>query len=540
MSAVPGILAEERSRIIVLVVLAGIGQAAATGVAAFATRDLFGALHGAGSAAPAALALLGGAGVAVVLFRVLERTAAERLGQRFAIALRRTLYLHLARMPASEVARRRAGALALRFVGDLSAARNWVGLGLTRILSSVFVIPGAALALWLLNPALARMALIPIVTSLILMAAFSFGMEPLHRRLRSKRAGVAMAMLERAPVAPELDLMDRTGKELRRLDADGATLAGHSTTRMGLRMALRATPEAGAALAGVMILWTALRIGAPAADAAAMLAVVGILSMPLRELADVWDRWCAWRIAREKFTAVLAQPTAPRRRQARGGAPAVRFDGVRFRGLALDFCVAAGETVRVEGPSGSGKSSLIGLLAGLEVPETGTIDFGGRETQPLTVHVGPHSPILQGSLRRALTLGVDKRPEDATIEAAARRFGLGPLIARLGGLDGRVGEGGRTLADGEKLRVNLARAALSAPDLLLIDFAGVGSDACLARAVEALLRESDATAFVTIAFSALSALAGRRIVLENGEVGNVAAEEEPNCDTRRLPEPMPA
>lgn len=76
MSQVPDILAEGRARIVALVGLAGIGQAAATGLAAFATRDLFAALHQAGPTALLSLAMLGGTGVAVALFRVFERIAA--------------------------------------------------------------------------------------------------------------------------------------------------------------------------------------------------------------------------------------------------------------------------------------------------------------------------------------------------------------------------------------------------------------------------------------------------------------------------------
>lgn len=543
MSEVPGILADGRARIAALVGLSGIGQAAATGLAAFATRDLFAALHeagaGAASAAAAALAILIGAGIVVALLRVIERTIAERLGQRYAIALRRVLYRQLARMPASAVAGRRAGALALRFVGDLSAARNWAGLGLTRAVSSAFVIPGAALALWLLHPALARLALIPLGVSLLVMAALSIGMGRLHRRLRSKRAGVAIAMLERVPMAPELDLMARTSREMRRLDEDGATLAGRSTTRMGLRMALRATPEIGAALAGAAILWGALRLGAPAAEAAGMLAVIGILSVPLRELADVWDRRCAWAVARAKLGVVLAQPRAPRRRMARGGPPPVRCEGVRFRGLAIDLAVEPGETVLIEGPLGSGKSSLLGLIAGLEVPDEGEVDFGERDRRPLTVHVSPRSPVLQGSLRRALTLGVARRPDDARIAEVAERFGLGPLMVRLDGLDGQVGEGARTLSDGEALRLHLARAALSAPDLLVIDLGGVGVDADLARALDLLIREGNATTFIAPGDSRLAPLADRRLVIEDGTIEDVAADaDHPRDDARRPKEPL--
>ena len=517
MSRVPDILAEGRGRRIALVALTGVAQAGAMGLAAFATRDLFASLRDGASASIEALAMLGAGGVLVALARVLERAAAEGLGHSYAISLRRALYRHLARMSQSDVAERRAGALGLRFVGDLSAARNWIGLGLTRILSSIFVIPGAAFALWLLNPILAKAALVPIGASLLVMAALSVALEAIHRRLRSRRAGVATSMMERAVVAPELDVMSRTGKEIRRLDKHGNDLRDRSQVRRLMTSAIRSVPEIGAALAGVTLLWMAARTGAPASDAAGMLAVIAILSLPLGELGGVWDRRCAWRIARQKCELVFAKPRRARRKVSRCGPVPVSLSGVRMRGMTFDLAVEAGEVAVIEGDAGAGKSTLLSLVAGLETPDAGTIGFGGEDVWPLIAYVGPYSPILQGSLRRALTLGLSPRPDDETVRAAASRFGLDPVIDRLGGLGGRIGEDGRTLSDGERLRVKIVRAALAEADLLIIDAPGLAADETLARAVAEMVRRSPATVLMATAPGAFDEAADRQFILREGE-----------------------
>lgn len=516
MSQIPKILGERRWRGIALVALTGIAQAAATGLAAFAVRDLFASLRGDAPASVEALAMLGAGGILVALARVLERAAAEGLGHSYAISLRRALYRHLARMSQSHVAERRAGALGLRFVGDLSAARNWVGLGLTRILSSIFVIPGAAIALWLLNPTLAMAAIVPIAVSLVLMAALSVLLEGIHSRLRAKRGGIAISMMERVAVAPELDLMARTGKEVRRLDAQGVELRERSQRRMSMRTAISAVPEIGAALAAVALLWMAAQTGAPASDAAAMLAVIGILSLPLRELGGIWDRRCAWAIARRKCEMVFAKPHRPRRKAARSGPVPVVASGVEFRSIQFDFALAPGEIAVINGETGAGKSSLLSLVAGLEHPEAGEIGFGGDDVWPLIAYVGPRSPILQGSLRRALTLGVSPRPDDDEIRAVGEEFGLSVLIDRLGGLGGRVGEGGRTLSDGERLRVHAARAALSKADLMIVDAPGLAADGKLAIALAKTARDAGATVLVAAPAGPLEKFADRRFVIKCG------------------------
>jgi ABC-type transport system involved in cytochrome bd biosynthesis fused ATPase/permease subunit len=85
------------------------------------------------------------------------------------------------------------------------------------------------------------------------------------------------------------------------------------------------------------------------------------------------------------------------------------------------------------------------------------------------VHSVSSSPeLLQGSLRRALLMGCDTRPEDATLEHLARDVGLGPLLDRLGGLDGTVLEGGKNLTHTERLALGIVRIKLLPPKLLLL------------------------------------------------------------------------
>jgi len=119
---------------------------------------------------------------------------------------------------------------------------------------------------------------------------------------------------------------------------------------------------------------------------------------------------------------------------------------------------------------------LLKLIAGVEQASRGRILFDQssqikwiNSVNKRIVYIGSNSPILRGSLRKALTMGVHPRPDDTEIEAVARRFGLGPVLRRLAGLDGRVSENGRNLSTGEVKRLLLIRAVLSSADLLLLD-----------------------------------------------------------------------
>ena len=505
--SVPPPLGGGRWRGVALVAGFGVAEAAAIGVAAVATRGVFAALHADAGPPAGTLAVLAAAGVTVALLRALSHTLAEGMGQRYAMALRRALYRHLARLPASTVERRRAGAIGLRFVGDLSAARRWIS-AITRLASGAVVLPGAALALWWLDPSLALSAGAPVLGSLVAMAGLALLFGRLHRRLRSGRARLAIDMMERAAVAPELDLLGRTGREVDRLERAGEGMRASAVRRAGAARLLRAMPEIGVALGGAFMLAEAARSGLPAADVAGALAVLAILALPLRDLAGVRDAHAAWRVAHAKLAAVLETPPAGRRRPRREGPCTLRVEGGPA-GAGAALSIPPGEVVTVE--AGRTASALIAAAAGLEPLASGRIVFEGRERPPVVAHVGPRSPVLQGSLRRALTMGARRRPEDPALERLARGFGLGRLLDERG-LDARLAEDGRDLAEGERLRVLLVRATLREPDLLLVDRPDAAADAAALALIERAAVETGATALIALPADARPRWAPRRLV----------------------------
>jgi len=532
-SRLPRIGEGARARGIATVAGLAFGQAAAAGVAAFATRDVFAALHTNGATLPSdALGMVAASGVAIAALRIAERTIAERVGQDYARDLRVRLFVHVSRMSARELARRRTGALALRFVGDLTAVRSWVSQGLARLVCAGIVLPLAGAVPFVLDPALGQAAAAPIGAGLLAMAVLGPRLGPAHRRLRARRARLAGDMSERLPHAPELRLLGRVGLERRQLVRRTERMIDAALARIRGVALLRAIPDAVSGLAAASLLLAAQRGGVPAAETAGALAALGLMVQPMRDLAGVWDRHRAWVAAREKCEALLATPRL-RRRRARNaasvpeGPAALELCRVSAAGLRrIDERAAAGTTVAIVGPNGAGKSTLLALAAGLEQPTRGEVRVGGvplqrlgrRQRRDLIALVGPRSPILAGSLRRALSMGVPRRRSDAEIIAHAEAFGLGDVLQRLRGLDGRVAEGGRNLSSGEAIRVLITRAALAAPRLLLLDEPDDTLDESGQDLVMRLIRETGATTLVVTHDPALARRMQRLWFVESGAV----------------------
>ena len=172
-----------------------------------------------------------------------------------------------------------------------------------------------------------------------------------------------------------------------------------------------------------------------------------------------------------------------------------RGDRILFRGLALEL--APGEALRVAGPNGTGKSSLIRILAGLLEPFAGTVERTGEaglvDERPA---LDPHLP-----LARALSFwgGFDGR----TAGAAAERLGLGEL--------GEVPV--RFLSTGQKKRAALARLAAQGPAIWLLDEPLNGLDTAAVRLVEAMVAAHCAAGGLAVVASHQSIeLPGARVI----------------------------
>ncbi|MGW4574634.1 ATP-binding cassette domain-containing protein [Streptomyces tendae] len=186
---------------------------------------------------------------------------------------------------------------------------------------------------------------------------------------------------------------------------------------------------------------------------------------------------------------------------------------------ALDLCVAPGEHLAVVGPSGIGKSTLTRLVAGTLAPSSGEVRVAGRpvtgrpaaELAALRVLVPQDAYVFSGTVGDNLAyLSTDACR--AELDAAVGAFGLGPLVERLGGLDGTVRPA--ELSPGERQLVALVRAYLSPAPLLLLDEATCHLDpASEARAEEALAGR--AGTLVVVAHRLSSAVrADRTLVLD--------------------------
>ncbi len=210
--------------------------------------------------------------------------------------------------------------------------------------------------------------------------------------------------------------------------------------------------------------------------------------LPMRRLAAAYHEKQLGEAARSELRPIIEiEPLAPSKAPYQAVTViqlTIEWPGRRIG--PVDLLIGKTGMVALTGTTGSGKTSMLAAIAGQIAPSNGTVtpiapdDIAWAAQRPL---------IVPGTLRDNLALA---RPGagDADILAVADRVGLTQLIAsRPDGLDLVFDHRGSGLSGGERRRIGLARAILSARPLLLCDEPTADLDAKSAEAIIALLRD---------------------------------------------------
>ena len=196
-----------------------------------------------------------------------------------------------------------------------------------------------------------------------------------------------------------------------------------------------------------------------------------------------------------------------------------------LRGLDMDL--APGETVALTGESGSGKSTALNLIAGLDAPDEGTIEIGGTD-------VGSLGEAERAAMRRD-RIGlvfqqfnlIPSLDVAANLAFQARLKGIdppGPDLAERLGLADHLSKYPEQLSGGQQQRVAIGRALAARPDLLLADEPTGNLDEATGGTVMDLMleltRDTGAALLMVTHSEALAARLSRRIHLRAGTLND--------------------
>src|SRR6185312_9471092 len=493
-----------------------------------------------------------GVGVVRLGLTVARRLIAGRVSLGVELDLRNSMYGHLQALELGFFDRQQTGQLMSRATVDLQAVRFFLGYGLVFILQSALTILLAGAAMFVVQPGLAAVSLIPVPIVVFVSARYGRRSRPALQELQQRIAELTADVEENIGGVRVVKAFAREDRQLGRFRGRVGRVWDQAmvTTRLQAfyNPFIGFLPQLGLAAilfyGGRQVISGRLTVG----EFSAFYTYLLMLLSPMRTLGTLLS-------LSQRATAAGARVYQILDREPRivspPGAPAlppgsghVQLRGVslRYDGAArdvlhdVDLDVAAGSTVALVGATGSGKTTLVQLLPRLYDVTAGAVLIDGTDVRAVDV----------ASLRSAIAV-VDDDPflfsatvaeniayarAEATreeIELAARRAQAHEFIARLpDGYDTRVGERGLTLSGGQRQRVAIARALLADPRILILDDAPSSVDATTEAAIKSGLQEAmtGRTTFIIAHRLSTVSLADEIVVIDGGRVVDRGTHEE--------------
>jgi ATP-binding cassette, subfamily C, bacterial CydC len=427
------------------------------------------------------------------LARYLERVVSHDVALRSLARIRRRFYERIEPLAPAELEGYRRGELLGRMVQDVDALQGLVPRGVGPPLVAVLAAAASLIVAATVLPAAAAILAVGLLLGGVAVPLLAWALaRSSGRRQAAARGELTAELVEILRGAPELVVYGQEQEAIARVRAADGELV-----RLGRRDALVAGAAdavsilvAGATVAGVL----AVAVDAHAAGTLdrVLVATLGLLALasfdavsPLpgaaRELSGLLasGRRVLATVEREPL---VTDPAEPRPRPPAHAPIALEDVTARYGAEApvlrgFDLRLEPGRKVALVGPSGVGKTTVLGLLLRFADPAEGRVTIGGhdlREFRQADVRsifalAGQDAHLFDSSIGENLRVA---RPDadEAELWAALQRARLADWVSSLpAGLDTRVGEEGSALSGGQRQRLVLARALLAGAPVLLLD-----------------------------------------------------------------------
>lgn len=449
---------------------------------------------------------------------------AGRIATSINFDIRQAAFEKLQQLPFSFYDRKAVGWLMARLTGDCSNLSRIMGWALLDLSWGTCVLTSVTLMMFWLNWKLALV--VAAITPVLLVTARFFQVRILltSRAMRKANSQATAAFNEGIVGVRTSKSMVREERNLEEFTKIADTMHGHAL-KSALYSALfiplmLSICSIGTALA----LWKGgLEVAVGGMSLGLLVTFVqyaGFVQFPVQELCNMLTQVQAAQASAERIQGlldtdveiwdseeVLKKLGAPKSNGTAIDGGAKRIESIEFRNVTFayksgqtvleDFSlkVNAGETVALVGPTGGGKTTIVGLACRFYEPTSGQIllsgvDYRERSLKWLQSSLGmvlqqPH--LFSGSVRENIRYG-RLTATDAEIEAATRLVNAHEFIMQLkDGYATAVGEGGSQLSSGQKQLISLARAVIADPQIFVMDEATSSVDTQTERAIQSAI-----------------------------------------------------
>ncbi|CAI8183937.1 MAG: ABC transporter ATP-binding protein/permease [Flavobacteriaceae bacterium] len=497
--------------------------------------------------------------VAVVIFAILVQAVTSFLltkilsvqAQYLIAELRAQVQQKILGLPIRFFDNTKSGALVSRIMTDVEGVRNLIGTGLVQLVGGTITAVVSLVLLLQISVSMTLFTLIPLaIFAVIALKAFKV-IRPIFRARGKINAEVTGRLTETLGgirvikgfnAAPqEAKVFEKGVHELFVNVKKSLTATAFMTSSATFLLGLATTGILG--IGGYKIMIDELSLG----EFLSFTFLLGLMVAPIVQMSNIGSQLTealAGLDRTEELMNETAEEEDPNRHisieQLQG---AISFEKVSFAYEEdkdvlheISFKAAAGETIALVGSSGSGKSTIAGLVATFINPDSGRILLDGQELSAITLesyrkHLGvvlQDEFLFEGTIRENI-LYARPQASEKELHAAVEGAYVNEFTDRFeAGLDTVIGERGVKLSGGQRQRIAIARAILANPSILILDEATSNLD----TESEALIQKSlgtltqGRTTFVIAHRLSTIRKAHQILVVEGGRIAEQGTHEE--------------
>jgi ATP-binding cassette, subfamily B, multidrug efflux pump len=408
--------------------------------------------------------------------------------------LRNDFFRHVQKMSLSFFQKHQTGDIMSRATNDLNAVRSVLGPGIMYSVTTFITVLVATAILFRINWKLTLLAYVPLILASATVKKFGQEIHDRFERIQEQFSNISTKAQENLSGIRVVKAFAREESEMRSFAELNRDYVRHSVSLIRLWGLFYPLMSALIGLSAVALLWLGGRdVIAGRLSLGEFVAFMGYLSMltwPTIAVGWVINIFQRGAASMDRMLQILDHEPDIRDEPGAAmpenvcGSVSVRNLTFQYPGAArpvlkaVDFSIPAGQTLAVVGRTGSGKSTLINIIARLYDPPPGTVFVDGRDVRSWPVsdlrrvigYVPQETFLFSDTIRENIAFGLTRPASDLEIENASR-------ISQVGGdietfpqkYDTFVGERGITLSGGQRQRVAISRAVSVSPKILILD-----------------------------------------------------------------------
>lgn len=476
----------------------------------------------------------------------------------FGKELRSDLYRHINTLSYSEIDKIGTSTLITRLTADVNQMQTAVNLFLRLFLRSPFIVIGAVVMAFTVDPKTAVIFAVSIPLLAVVVFGIMFCSVPIYKKVQTRLDSVMRITRENLSGVRVIRAFNHEQREIEDFDKCSGELKDMQLYGGRISAYLNPITYVIVNLSIVLIIYVGgLRVDTGRLTQGEVISLINYMSQVLVELIKLSNLIinltksvaCGNRI-NDVFK--LSPSVNDGNGEKTEGKFAVEFDNVsavysgsKEKSLdSLTLSVPRGATVGVIGATGSGKTTLVNLIPRFYDVSEGTVkvngtdvrNYGTEELRELVGVVPQKAALVSGTVRDNMKWGKPNATDDEINAALKTAQALG-FVNEKEGLDTKILQGGKNLSGGQIQRLTIARALVRKPNILILDDSSSALDFATDAALRKAIKSDTENMTVFIVSQRFSTIknADMIVVLDDGKVCGIGKHKElfENCEEYR-------